>query len=160
MSKRAILANKWSFERGLMELCYGIIPIRLHKGFPEVLLVHHCKGSYWGFSKGHAEKGEEPRKAAARELFEETGLNVKKFFEYSFSEEYSFERQRKPIKKSVQYFVAEVTGEIVIQREEIREAEWFTLEKALSIATFSETKTLIEKLKKQLFHKGFRVKHL
>ena len=47
----------------------------------EVLLIHKSKRDSFGFSKlngigGHIEKGEEPKEAAKREIFEESGLII------------------------------------------------------------------------------------
>jgi len=58
------------------ELCFGAIPLKWDGKQWLVLLVHHRKGEYWAFPKGHPEAGESPEEAAKRELFEETALRI------------------------------------------------------------------------------------
>ncbi|MFN0065205.1 MAG: NUDIX domain-containing protein, partial [Chlamydiales bacterium] len=95
---------------------FGIIPIKKRR----VLLVHHQKG-HWSFPKGHAEENEDPKMTAARELKEETGLDVIRFLEIPpIEEEYAFDL----IRKKVTYFFAEVEGKLQLQTAEIQEARW------------------------------------
>ena len=50
----------------------------------KILIVKNKRGdspenglSWWGYPKGHMEEGEKPADAAVREVFEETGFEVK-----------------------------------------------------------------------------------
>ena len=102
------------------ERSYGIIPLRrVAKGW-EVLLVKHASAGFWGFPKGHANKGESPEQTAVRELCEETGLAPVRFlFERSFQEHYLYRKKEQLISKQVAFFVAEVSGEVSPQQEEV-----------------------------------------
>ena len=51
---------------------FGTVPIRKN-GQIQVLIIKHKNGSFFSFPKGHKEKDETDKKAAARELKEETG---------------------------------------------------------------------------------------
>ena len=119
------------------EISFGIIPIKEGK----TLLVKHRKG-HWAFPKGHAEEGEKPEESACRELFEETGLKVTALLGPSFEESYCYA----DVDKRVTYFLAEVSGEINIQPEEIEEVRWLTLGEAHALATFPECRRLINEL--------------
>ncbi|MCE2983766.1 MAG: NUDIX domain-containing protein [Parachlamydia sp.] len=90
------------------EYSCGIVPLRLSKKGPALLLVQHQAGQ-WAFSKGHPEKGESPKHAAKRELFEETGLRVHTYLsEEPLSEHYFFTFNHQKIFKKVDYFLAVV----------------------------------------------------
>lgn len=125
-----------------MENSFGIIPLRLYEGEWQTLLVRHGHG-HWAFPKGHALKHETPQETAIRELREETGLEIASFFDYSpFQENYTFSRGGKRVAKSVTYFIAEVSGKITVQVEEISDFKWVFLKDAEKRATFPETKKL------------------
>ena len=88
---------------------------------------------------------------AMRELYEETGLKVETLLsEAPLVEHYQFTKKRKTIDKQVDYFVAEVSGTIVIQLDEITNGNWFSFEKALDRATYSEMKSLLNKVRQML----------
>jgi bis(5'-nucleosidyl)-tetraphosphatase len=123
---------------------YGVIPLRRQRGRWEVLLVKHGKG-HWAFPKGHPERGEEPRQTAVRELKEETGLKIQAFLEAPLQEErYFFHEGPDLIDKTVVYFIAEVAGEVCTQKEEIADFKWLSFKRAQKLATFPETKRLVE----------------
>lgn len=124
------------------ETSYGVVPLRKLRGEWKTLLVKHGKG-HWGFPKGHAEEGEEANETAARELQEETGLQVKSFLNIPpYTEHYFFRAGPDLIDKTVTYFAAEVEGKVVIQAAEITDFKWLTFEEAHALATFPEAKKL------------------
>jgi bis(5'-nucleosidyl)-tetraphosphatase len=127
------------------EISFGIIPLKKVEKEWHVLLINHKKGSFWAFPKGHSEKGETPRQAAERELFEETGLFVKKLLaEQTLSESYHFTRGKQLIHKTVVYFLAEVEGHVHLQVEEIYDSQWVKLSDAESHVTFPQAKAVIK----------------
>ena len=120
------------------EYSYGIIPIKNKKA----LLVKHQKG-HWAFPKGHTDFGESPQMTAQRELFEETGLHVVRYFDMEpIEERYQFD----DVDKKVTYFVAEVRGHENMQEEEIADFKWVNFQEGQELATFPETKKLCEKM--------------
>lgn len=123
---------------------YGVIPLRKSKGEWQVFLIQHNKSGYWGFPKGHAEGGESPMKAAFRELKEETNLEmVKLLYEKPLIERYTFTADRIKVAKTVQYFIAEVEGAIMLQRDEIYDGVWLSLPQAIKKVTHEEGKSLL-----------------
>ncbi len=121
---------------------YGIIPLRKYRGKWQTLLVKHGKG-HWAFPKGHPEEGEKPEQTAEREFTEETGLKVESFLDIPAQKEHYFFRAGSDlIEKTVIYFVATVSGEVVLQEAEISDFQWLALESAADLATFKETKRL------------------
>lgn len=124
------------------DFSYGIIPVRIWRKQWQVLLVQHHAG-HWAFPKGHAEAGESSQQAAERELLEETGLKVKTYLsDQIFNENYVFRHQNVLIEKKVQYFLALVSGQVILQQEEIQAFQWLALEQALSTITFKEGQKL------------------
>lgn len=112
-----------------------------------MLLVKHGKG-HWAFPKGHPEPGESHQETAERELEEETGLRVKRLlFSEPIQEQYHFQDRGRLIYKEVTYYIAEVSGKVKLQAEEISDYKWATIEESFSLITFNEGKKLIEKTK-------------
>ncbi len=127
-------------------LSCGIIPLRNENGTWLVLLVQ-LYARHWGFPKGHLEQEEEPKDAAIRELYEETGLTVNRFLsDEIFTESYSFFHQGKRIDKQVIYFLAEVAGELRLQKEEIKDAKWVPLVEAAEHVTFPAGKEICKRV--------------
>lgn len=125
-----------------MERSHGVIPLRKGK----VFLTQHRAG-HWGFPKGHPEGDETPQETAARELAEETGLEVVRFLsDKPYSEEYTLEREGRPVDKRVEYYLAEVAGEVTLQPEEVLEGGWFTPEAAAQQVTYPQAKALCKKI--------------
>jgi 8-oxo-dGTP pyrophosphatase MutT (NUDIX family) len=131
----------------IYEKSFGVIPLRKEEGNWQAFLVKHKKGEYWSFPKGHGEKGEGEREIAKRELKEETNLEVVKFLEKEFFEEYSFMRGDEKILKRVKYFLAEVKGDVKLQRDEILDGRWFFLRDACKMITFEKSKKICYEVK-------------
>ena len=129
----------------MKEESFGIVPLRKHEGKWEVFLVQHRAG-HWAVPKGHVEGAETPIETAQRELFEETGLSCSEIFhDEPFFEEYRYVRGEIQVEKRVGYFIALVTGKEQLQEREIRAAEWLPLAQAKELATFQETKNLLQR---------------
>lgn len=127
--------------------CHGIIPLKKVEGVWQVLLILHCKGSYWSFPKGHEEEGEIPQTTAERELKEETGLDIAEWLSLvPFEERYSFFRGQDEIYKKVSYFPALVTGEVRIQKEEIAQAKWVELAHAKEQLQFAAGRAICDQV--------------
>jgi len=132
------------------EHSYGIVPLQKRSNGWHVFMVCH-KSGHWSLPKGHPEAGETPLTSATRELFEETGLCMYALLsDEPFTERYRFTSKGILIDKQVDYFVAEVIGEVVIQVAEVTEGAWLSFENALDRATYPEMKSLLNKVRKML----------
>lgn len=123
---------------------FGIVPLKNESGRWEVFLIKHKHGRYWGFPKGHAEADETPQQTATRELKEETNLDIIRFLtDEPLMERYNFMLEGSRIYKRVFYFIAEVSGSVVLQKHEISDGLWLPLTEALQKLTHPEGKTIL-----------------
>lgn len=123
---------------------YGIIPLRQTNGRREYLAIRHIEG-HWDFPKGHLEKGETEKEAAARELTEETGFNVTKWLDLpTQSIYYQAEKDGQAVNKKVIFFVAEVAGKINLSDKRTQDARWFNYQDLLKTLTYQNSKEILE----------------
>jgi bis(5'-nucleosidyl)-tetraphosphatase len=135
----------------IYERSYGIVPLRRGATGWEVLLVRHGSVGHWSFPKGGAEAGETNKQAAERELQEETGLTVSRYLcADSFDERYRFRSSSGLIDKTVVYYAAEVTGNLVLQEQEISDSRWMLLTDAEAFLTFPEAKSILRAVRSKL----------
>lgn len=130
------------------EESFGIVPLRKVEGEWQVFLVEMLK-SHWGFPKGHAEVGETAFFSAQRELKEETNLDiVSKIFSDPIVEQYQFMAQGEKVQKQVTYFIAEVSGDVILQSAEIKNGLWFDFPQAMDKLTYVEGKKVLSQVVK------------
>lgn len=123
------------------EKCCGCIIIENNK----VLLVYEKNGNFWGFPKGHMEKGENEIETALREVKEEVGLDVeiidkekRYILNYIIRDEID--------KTTVLYLAIPKNKEIVMQESEIEKVKWCDFEEALETLTFDNSKEVFKKV--------------
>jgi len=125
------------------------------------LLLDYGYG-YWGFSKGHIEKGESLKQTALREAVEETGIKDLNFIEeFAEKNEYSYQvngqkifdenkqnhlnLKSKNIFKIVTYFLAETKTKKVLISYEHKAYKWLTYQSALNKLTYKDCKDTLKK---------------
>ncbi len=123
----------------------GAIVYRKFHGNTEILLIRHIKSGYWSFPKGHVEGNETEAETAAREIKEETNLDV--LIDTGFRETVSFS-PRRDTNKTVVYFVARaLSHDAKPQLEEISEMRWIEIGRAASLLTYENDKLVVGKAK-------------
>lgn len=136
----------------LKDFSYGIIPLKAENKNWFVFIIQHHAG-HWSFPKGHKESNEDDFEAAKRELKEETNLNIKKIIsEDPVQEFYYFYENGNRIEKTVSYYLAETSGNVKLQHEEIMDGKWVSLDDAEEILTFTEAKRILKQVKKYLIY--------
>ena len=81
---------------------------------------------------------------AVRELKEETNLELVRYLQPEpFTEQYQFLAKGSRIFKQVSYFIAEVTGEVKLQKQEIEDGKWVAFPEALDQVTHAEGKAIL-----------------
>lgn len=125
----------------------GIILVREVNGARSFLLVHEI-GGHWGFPKGHPNFTETEIATAARELFEETRIDTFDFFEdFRYIGKYSFKKGNLIIEKEVVFFLGRIDVESLVQpTNEVLDAEWLPLSKALERLTYEESRKMLKEV--------------
>jgi len=119
----------------------------------KILLVKNKKGDsskdsepWWGYPKGHLEEGEKPSEAAVREVFEETGFEVKIVNSKPIAESrYELERNGEKFQKTVWFYEMEVIEAFKNEPDdEIEEIALENFENALSLLTHDEDRKILK----------------
>lgn len=123
----------------------GAIVYRKHHGNTEILLIKHVNSGHWSFPKGHVEANETEVETALREIKEETGIDV--IIDPTFRETVSYS-PKKDTQKVVVYFIAKAKNfEYIPQEEEISDIKWVEIGHALSILTYENDRSIVNKAK-------------
>ena len=129
-------------------LAAGGIVIDTGTGTPRILLVHRPRYDDWSFPKGKLDPGETFERAALREVEEETGLVCRIIREVE-TMRYGYRTPNKgPIKpKVVHYFLMErVSGDIHVPVQEVDQAVWFDIDKAVLKLSYDRDRKLLASL--------------
>ena len=110
----------------------------------KVLLVYEKNRNFWGFPKGHVEKGETEIETALREVKEEVGLDVDIDVEKRYTLNYII---RNEIDKTTVLYIAKPKNEkLVVQENEIENVKWCDFKEALNTLTFDNWKELFREV--------------
>jgi len=102
----------------------------------EVALVGRSQPGIWALPKGTPQAGETIEQVAAREVQEETGLQVR-LIGYVGSISYSFVREQVRYYKQVRHFLFEaIGGDMALHDHEYDLVEWFPLPEACRRLTY------------------------
>ena len=119
----------------------------------KILLVKNKKGDsskdsepWWGYPKGHLEEGEKPSEAAVREVFEETGFEVKIVNTKPIAESrYEIERNGEKFQKTVWFYEMEVIEAFKNEPDdEIEEIALENFDNALGLLTHDEDRKILK----------------
>ena len=119
----------------------------------KILLVKNKKGdssadseSWWGYPKGHLEEGEKPSEAAVREVYEETGFEVKIVNNKPVAESrYEIERSGEVLQKTVWFYEMEIVESFKNEPDdEIDEIALVDFESALDLLTHEEDRKILK----------------
>lgn len=111
---------------------------------PTNLVVHNL----WQFPGGSIEYGENPRQAALREVFEETGLTIRISSDYPLVDSHTF---KGAVHIVLFIYPAEyVSGEIDFSKdmEETSDAKWFSLDEIMNLNCMPKIKEQARELYK------------
>ncbi len=108
-----------------------------HEDSPvEVVLVGRSHSGIWALPKGTPRSGETLEQVAAREVQEETGLEVR-LIAYIGSISYSFIHAKVRYQKQVRHFLFEaIGGDTALHDAEYDRVEWFSFPEALRRLTY------------------------
>jgi 8-oxo-dGTP pyrophosphatase MutT (NUDIX family) len=124
------------------EVSYGGVVVR----GDELLVITPAGKSVTGLPKGGMERGESPQQAAAREVREETGVDVR-VRERLGSVRYTYRRSGKRIRKTVHFFRCDyLSGTTDDHDHEVDDARWIALASAHEVLTYPGERALIARL--------------
>lgn len=123
----------------MVEQSYGVIPFRKQG---DILIVQDNHNN-WGFPKGHHEVGEKPRETAARELLEETGLEIEEWIPTERPLTVGYYNPLTRQDKKVEYFPALIKGEITLHPKEMKAYMWMLKEDLIIMLKFKEFQEII-----------------
>lgn len=97
------------------------IIVRVERGDDEILMVraHNFRSDFYGLVAGFVEPGETLEECVAREVKEETGLDITDI-RYACSQPWPF-----PSGLMIGFVAKYAGGEIVVQQEELKDARFF-----------------------------------
>ena len=106
-------------------------------------VIIRSRQGYFGFPKGHIERGEDEREAALREVFEEVGLRVELLDGFRVEDEHPIPSKRN-VMKNIVYFAAQYSDQdIRYQRKELLGARLMTFDEAMSSFQFEGSKRIL-----------------
>lgn len=106
-------------------------------------VIIKSRQGYFGFPKGHIERGEDEKTAALREVLEEVGLKVTLLDGFRADDEHPIPSKRN-VMKHIVYFAAEYSDQdIRYQRKELSGAQLMTFDEAMSSFQFEGSKRIL-----------------
>jgi bis(5'-nucleosidyl)-tetraphosphatase len=89
------------------------------------------RSNFWGFPKGHIERGEEEQTAALREIREEAALDARLLGGFREVDEYTYSRRGLVVNKQTIYFLAQSSTQDTKLSHEHDDKIWLPFEAAL-----------------------------
>jgi 8-oxo-dGTP pyrophosphatase MutT (NUDIX family) len=117
---------------------------------PFVLMIY--KKGYWDLPKGKVDKGESKKKAAAREVSEETGSELPEIVKKLAVTEHTYIDDWGWFTKTTYWYAMTTNAQKFSpeSKEGIEKVCWIELDQAIELAGFENLKTVLIKLKKWL----------
>ncbi len=113
-----------------------------------ILMIRHKAGGHRSFPKGHMERGETEYMTAVREVYEETGVQIR--IDIDFRETVHY-HPLPGVSKEVVYFLTETKQKDIRAREgEIAQVEWVPIDQAESSLTHENDRTVFRAAMKKI----------
>ena len=126
-------------------ISYGVLVFYIDENNNKKFLLLESIEGFWGFPKGHAEHGEDPKSATIRELKEETGIDVN-YEDLVKPVHYWYEQPIKGVvqpKTVVLYPLQIEKQQVLLQKSEIKDYKWATTEEAIELINLPEADRML-----------------
>ena len=142
--------------RTVREISSGGVVYRRHKGAVEIALIR--VRDRWCLPKGQVEEGEGLQETALREVREETGLEGKNIAKLGDITYWYTNRTREGetiriFKRVYFYLIRWLKGDVSRHDDEVEEAAWFPIAKALGQIYHSTERDILKKAEALLDHR-------
>ncbi len=114
-------------------------------GQAKILLMKRVKGQFWSHIAGKIELAETASQAIVREIFEETGIQVKQLYSADYLEQF-YEASANVIELIPVFAVYCAEDQAVVLNDEHTEYGWFSLDQAVEKAEFGGQRLLYQYL--------------
>lgn len=114
-------------------------------GQAKILLMKRVKGQFWSHIAGKIEQAETASQAIVREIFEETGIQVKQLYSADYLEQF-YEASANVIELIPVFAVYCAKDQAVVLNDEHTEYGWFSLDQAVEKAEFGGQRLLYQYL--------------
>lgn len=136
--------------RTVKEISSGGVVYRKHKGAIEVALIR--VRDRWSLPKGQVEQGEGLQETALREVREETGLEGKIVAKlgditYWYTNKTKEGETIRIFKRVYFYLIRWIKGDVSLHDQEVEEACWFLMAKALDLIYYPTERDMVKKAK-------------
>ena len=115
------------------------------EGQTKILLMKRVKGQFWSHIAGKIEQAETASQAIVREIFEETGIQVKQLYSADYLEQF-YEASANVIELIPVFAVYCAKDQAVVLNDEHTEYGWFSLDQAVEKAEFGGQRLLYQYL--------------
>jgi len=134
--------------RTVKEISSGGVVYRKHKGTIEVALIR--VRDRWSLPKGQVEQGERLHETALREVREETGLEGKIVVKlgditYWYTNKTKESETVRIFKRVYFYLIRWIKGDVSLHDQEVEEARWFPMAKALDLIYYPTECDMVKK---------------
>ncbi len=115
----------------------------------EVALISVRDGAVWTLPKGLVDGKEKTGKTALREVREEAGIHARIIAEVGESRYwYNIRSENQKCRKTVRFYLMEfIRGDMADHDDEVVEASWFPIERAVPELTYKGDRAILEKAK-------------
>lgn len=136
--------------RTVKEISSGGVVYRKHNGAIEVALIR--VRDRWSLPKGQVEQGEGLQETALREVREETGLEGKIVAKlgditYWYTNKTKEGETIRIFKRVYFYLIRWIKGDVSLHDQEVEEARWFPMAKALELIYYPTERDMVKKAK-------------
>ena len=130
----------------------GAIVYKKEKDSLFYLIIKQAKG-HITFPKGHVEPGETNEQTAAREIKEETNIDV--LIDTNFKRISTYKPEKSIVKDVYFYVGTAINDNIVPQAKEVEYAKWVSYEEALELLTYPVDKKILKMANNYVKNKVF-----